>query len=186
MGYNKDRMIQKSSKALKAIFYIFLIFFLSGLIILAMSLFQKWKNNKYPILWKKTFPGTAVCYWNSCGEKDSLLPQNIKPGKPRIETFSLKEENKELILEILISIQPIAKPEAFLEIELQNPDKKRIFYLSKEKPLEGKASDSPIKNSALFTKYNFIADKQGEYTLKVIPYNYGIAFIDISVHDILK
>ena len=173
-------------KALKAIFYIFLMFFLSGLIILAVSLFQKWENSKHPVLWKKTFPGTAVCYWDSCGKKDSLLPQSIEPGKPRIETFSLEKENKELILEIYISIQPTAKPEVSLEIELQNPDKKRVFYLSKEKPFEGKASDSPIKNSTFFTKFNFIADKKGEYTLKITPYNYGIAYIDISVHDIVQ
>jgi len=176
----------KSSKVLKAIFYIFFIFFLSGLIILAISLFQKWENSKHPILWKKTFLGTAVCYWDSCGVKNSLLPNNIEPGMPRIETFSLDKENKELTLEIFISIQPFAKPEASLEIELQNPDKKRVFYLSKEKPFQGKASDSPIKNSIFFTKFNFIADKPGEYTLKVTPYNYGIAFIDISVHDIVK
>jgi len=176
----------KSSKVLKAIFYIFFIFFLSGLIVLAISLFQKWENDKYPILWKKTFPGTAVCYWNSCGEKDSLLPQNIEPGKPRIETFSLEKENKELILEVRISTQPIAKPEASLEIELINPDKKRVFYLSKEKLFEGKTSDSPIKNSIFSTRFYFIADKQGEYTLKITPYNYGIAFIDISVHDIVR
>ncbi len=173
-------------KVLKAIFYIFFIFFLSGLIILAILLFQKWRNDKYPILWKKTFPGTAVCYWNSCGEKGSLLPDRIEPGKPRIETFSLEKENKELILEVRISTQPIAKPEASLEIELKNPDKKRVFYLSKEKLFEGKPSNSPIKNSFFSTKFNFIADKQGEYTLKITPYNYGIAFIDISVRDIVR
>jgi hypothetical protein len=176
----------KSSKTLKAIFYTFLMFFGSALIILGISLFQKWENSKHPLLWKKTFPGTAVCYWDSCGEKNSLLPENIEPGKPRIETFSLEKENKELTLEIYISLQPIAKPEASLEIELQNPDKKRVFYLSKEKPFKGEASDSPTKNSTLFTKFNFIADKKGEYTLKITPYNYGIAFIDISVHDIVN
>jgi hypothetical protein len=182
VGYNKDRM----NKGLKAIFYIFLIFFLSGLIIFAISLFQKWENSKHPLLWKKTFLGTAVCYWDKCGEKNSLLPNNIEPGKPRIETFFLEKENKELTLEIFISIQPIAKPEVSLEIELINPDKKRVFYLSKEKPFEGKASGSPIENSTISTKFNFIADKPGEYTLKITPYNYGIAFIDISVHDIVK
>jgi hypothetical protein len=176
LGYNKD--------TLKAIFYIFLMFFLSGLIFLAMSLFQKWENDKYPTLWKKTFSGTAVCYWDSCGEKDSLLPQNIEPGKPRIETFPLEKENKELTIEIRISTQPIAKPEASLEIELNNPDKKRVFYLSKEKLFEGKASGSPIKNSTFSSKFNFIADKQGEYTLKITPYNYGIAYIDILVHGV--
>jgi len=176
----------KSSKALKAIFYIFFMFFLSGLIILAMSLFQKWENSKHPILWKKTFPGTAVCYWDSCGKKDSLLPQSIEPGKPRIETFSLEKENKELTIEVRISTQPIAKPEASLEIELKNPDGKRVFYLNKEKFFEGKTSGSPIKNSAFSTKFNFTANKQGKYTLRVTPYNYGIAYIDTIVRDIVK
>ena len=171
---------------MKAIFYLFLIFFLSGLIVLAISLFQKWENDKYPILWKKTLPGTATCYWDSCGTKGSLLLQNIEPGKARIETFSLEKENKELILEVRISTQPNAKPEASLEIELQNPDKKRVFYLSKEKLFEGKASGSPIKNSGFSGKFNFIADKQGEYTLRITPYNYGIAYIDILVHDIAR
>ncbi len=179
-----QKNLMKSSKVLKAIFYIFLMFFLSGLIILAGLLFQKWRNDKYPIFWKKTFPGTAVCYWDSCGKKDSLLPNNIEPGQPRIETFLLEEENKELTLEVRISIQPIAKPEASLEIELKNPDKRRVFYLSKEKLFEGKSSDSPIKNSSFSAKFNFIADKKGEYTLKITPYNYGIAYIDISVQDI--
>lgn len=174
------------NKGLKAIGYIFLMFFISGLIILAVLLFQKWENSKHPLLWKKTFLGTAVCYWDKCGAKNSLLPNNIELGKSRIETFSLDKENKELTLEVYISIQPIAKPEVSLEIELINPDKKRVFYLSKEKPFKGKASDSPIKNSTFFTKFNFIADKQGEYTLRVTPYNYGVAFIDISVHDIVK
>jgi hypothetical protein len=176
----------KPSRLVKAIFYTFIIFFLSGLILLAISLFQKWENSKHPVLWKKTLPGTAVCYWDGCGEKNSLLPKNIEPGKPRIETFALEKENKELILEVMISAQPIAKPEASLEIELTNPDGKSVFYLSKEKLFEGKASGSPIENSTISTKFNFIADKQGEYTLKVIPYNYGIAFVDISVHDIVK
>jgi len=173
-------------KALKTIFYLFFILLLSGLIVLATFLFQKWENYKYPILWEKTFPGTAVCYWDSCGKKGSLLPQSIEPGKPRIETFLLEKENKELILEVRISTQPIVKPEASLEIELKNPDKKIVFYLSKEKLFEGKPSDSPNENSFFSAKFYFIADKQGYYTLKITPYNYGIAFIDISVHDIVR
>jgi hypothetical protein len=60
-----------------------------------------------------------------------------------------------------------------------------VFYLIKEN-FEGRATDSPIKNSIFSTKFNFIAYKQGEYTLKGTHYNYGIAFVDISVHDIVK
>ena len=182
----KVKLVSQKQKILKFIFWIFFIFFMSGLVVLAIFLFQKWENDKYPILWKKTFPGTAVCYWNSCGEKGSLLPDEIEPGKPRIETFSLGKENKELLLKVTISTQPIAKPEASLEIELKNPDGKRVFYLSKEKLFEVKPSDSPNENSICSAKFNFVADKQGEYTLKITPYSYGIAWIDVSILGITR
>jgi hypothetical protein len=176
----RDRDVLK-----KFIFNLFIIFFLSGLIILAISLYANWENKKYPILLKTAVTGTAVCYWETCGKKGALLPDEMEPGKPRITSLVLDKENQQLIFEVTISIQPVFKPEISLEIELQNPSKKRVFYIGKEEVFKGTASDSPNKNSIIFKKFNFTADNPGEYTLQVTPYNFGIAWLDVSVRDII-
>ena len=178
--------LSKKSRFKKGVFYLFLIFFISGLIFLAVFLYAKWENQKYPVLWRTTVTGTAVCYWEKCGKKGTLLPDRIEPGRPRIANFVLDKENKQLILEVIISIQPVVKPEISLEIELQNPGKNKIFYISKEEVFKGTTSDSPNENSIISKKFDFTADRAGEYTLTVTPYNYGVAYVDVSVRDIIR
>ncbi len=76
------------------------------------------------------------------------------------------------------------KIEAFLEIELKNPDSKKVFYLNKEEIIKGPPADYHDENASFSKRFKFIADKPGQYTLTIIPYNYGIVSIDVRVRDI--
>ena len=156
-----------------------------GLVISLMSLSEKLENKKHPILWEKSFPGTAV--WldecAQCGKKGTVVPNNVEPGEPRIASFSLSKENKEMILDVKLTAQPRILPKFSLEIELKNPGQKTIFYISKEELFEG-SLENP---AAPFQKrFNFTPDKAGEYTIKVTPHSYGIFSIQVLVRDIAK
>jgi len=177
----KVKPISTKQKILIAIFSILLV----GLIASSPFLFEKWENKKYPILWEKSFPGTAI--WledcQQCGKKGTVLPNNVKPGEPRIASFSLQEKDKEMILDVKLVAQIRIKPEFSLEIELKNPDKKTILYISKEELFKGSLSNPEVPFSR---RFNFTPDKKGEYTFKITPYSYGISSIKVLVRDIAE
>jgi len=155
------------------------------LVVSLMSLSEKWENKKYPILWEKSFPGTAI--WledcQQCGKKGTVLQDNINPGEPRIASFSLAEKDKKMILDVKLTAQPRIKPEFSLELELKNPDKKTIFYIGKEELFKGSLTNPELPVSR---RFYFTSDEEGEYTLKITPHSYGIFSIKVLVRDIIK
>jgi len=177
----KVKPLSGRKKILIAIFSILLL----GLVASSPFLLEKWQNKKYPILWEKSFSATAI--WlddcQQCGKKGTILPNNVKPGEPRIASFSLQEENKEMILDVKLIAQTRIKPEFSLEIELKNPDKKTILYISKEEPFKAIRSEPGVPFSK---RFYFTPDKIGEYTLKITPYSYGISSIQVLVRDIAE
>ncbi len=168
-------------KILIAIFCILLV----GLIASSPFLFEKWKNRKYPILWEKSFPGTAIWLDDcpQCGKKGTVLTNNVRPGEPRMANFSLQEKDKEMILDVKLKAQVRIKPYFSLETELKNPDKKTILHISKEELFKGSLQnpEAPFQK-----RFYFTPDKKGEYTLKITPYSYGIFTIQVLVRDIVK
>ncbi len=168
-------------KIIIGIFSILLV----GLIASSPFLFTKWENRKYPILWEKSFPGTAIWLDDcpQCGKKGTVLSDHIKPGEPRTASFSLQEKDKEMILEVKLTAQVRIKPEFSLGIELKNPDKKTILYVDKEELFKGDISSPQVPFSR---RFNFTPDKKGEYTIKITPYSYGIFTLQVLVRDIAK
>jgi len=168
------------------------IFLIPLLILGGIFLYQKWENKKYPVLWQNDLPGTAVKYEKQYSDlkvyfnikEGELLPNNIKPGEPRISDFTIDEDNKRLIMEISLFIQPPFEPIASIEIELINPDGKSVFYLSKDDILKGIPSNSSNKTSSIREKFEFTSDKKGKYTLKITPFDYGISSIVVKIHGI--
>jgi hypothetical protein len=156
--------------------------------------YEKWENKKYPVFWQKNLPGTAVKYEEQFSgpkvyfniKKDELLPDNIKPGKPRVSDFTINKDSKQMILEISICIQPPFEPITSIEIELINPEGKRVLYLSNDDVLKGIPSDSPNESSYIRKKFEFASDKKGKYILKITPFDYGISNIEVKIHDIVN
>lgn len=175
-------------KALKFIWVTAALFLLSGLVILAILLWQKWENAKYPILWQESFPGTAVCLWEcpEYGGKGALLPENVEPGKSSTANFSLPGKGEELILEVRLGTQPSIKPEASVEIELRDPDGQRILNVGREELIVGKPASSSLRASYFSKRFNFTVDQEGAYSLKITPYSYGILPLQVRVRSRAK
>lgn len=165
----------------------FTVVFVGGLIF-AFIWFANQQEIKHPAVWRGRFPGTAICYKEDCGKKNSLLPSSISPGETKTALIPLEKENEKLTLYLMVSMQPFVQegknlPEASLEIEFKDPEGKRIFYLSKEEILKGSIPDSPNKNSNSLKEFNFTVEKTGDYTLKITPYSYGIEYIDVTIRE---
>jgi len=161
------------------------IILMAGLVVFLMTLSDKIENKKHPILWEKSFPGTAI--WldecAKCGKKGSILANNIEPGEPRIANLSLQEVNKEMILDVKLAAQVRILPKFSLEVELKDPDQKTIFYHSKDELFEGSLENPRIPFQK---RFYFTPDKVGEYTLKITPHSYGIFSLKVLVRDIIQ
>lgn len=157
-------------------------------VIFTIVWFADQQEIKHPAIWRGRFPGTAICYKEDCGKKDNLLPSSIKPGETKTALIPLEKENEKLTLYLMVAMQPLIQegkdsPEASVEVELKNPDKKTIIYLEKEEILKGSIPNSPNKNSNSFKEFNFTIEKAGDYTLKITPYSYGIEYIDVTIRE---
>lgn len=143
------------------------------------------EEKKYPTVWQYKFPCTSVLLINtSVGKKGTLDPSCIKPGTSTTVNFTLSGvENKKMLLEVDIWPQTkLPDPKFAVEVELKGPDKKTLFYISKDQPFTGVYNTervTPIKG-----KYYFTAPNSGEYTIKVTPYDYYISQTFISIHHI--
>lgn len=177
----KVKPVSTKQKIIIIIFCILLV----GLIASLPFLLEKWENKKYPIIWEKSFPGTVIWLEDcpQCGKKGTLVPSNLEAGEPRVANFSLEEKGKEMILDVVLMAQPRIKPEFSLEVELKNPNKKTILYISKEELFKGSLTNPEVPFSR---RFNFTPDKKGEYTLKIIPHSYGIFSIKVLVRDIAE
>jgi hypothetical protein len=177
----QTKPISAKQKIIIAIVSILLV----GLICASPFLYEKWQNRNYPVIWKKIVPGTAIWLDDcaKCGKKGTVLENNIKTGEPRIESFSLQEQNKEMILDIKLIAQPRIKPEFSLEVELKNPDNKTILYIGKDELF---SAIRPETSTSFQKRFYFTTGKAGNYTLKITPYSYGISSIQALVRDIVK
>jgi len=158
---------------------------MAGSVVFLMTISEKIENKKHPILWEKSFPGTAI--WldecAKCGKKGSILANNIEPGEPRITNLSLQEVNKEMILDVKLAAQVRILPKFSLEVELKDPDQKTIFYHSKDELFEESLENPRIPFQK---RFYFTPDKAGEYTLKITPHSYGIFSLKVLVRDIIQ
>ena len=102
----------------------FTVVFVGGLIF-AFIWFANQQEIKHPAVWRGRFPGTAICYKEDCGKKNSLLPSSISPGETKTALIPLEKENEKLTLYLMVSMQPFVQegknlPEASLEIEFKD------------------------------------------------------------------
>ena len=145
------------------------------------------ENKKYPIVWQNKFPCTSILLINSSeGKKGTLDPSCIAPGTPTVVNFSLEDVvNKKMIFDVQIWPQTILPdPKFAVEIELKDPDKKVIIYISKEEPFTGIYNSKRV--TSITRKLYFTPEKSGEYTLKVTPYDYYISSIHVLVRNIAE
>lgn len=179
------RVYKPASKKEKTIIIVCGILLTIGALAAGIFLGTK-EEKKYPIVWQNEFPCTSVLLINtSVGKKGTLDPSCIVPGTPTTVKFSLTETiNEKMILEIQVMPQiELPDPKFSVEIELKNPDKKTIIYISKEEPFT-RPRNFDGKVTSITRKLYFTPDQAGEYTLKVTPYDYYLSSIYVYVRRI--